>query len=62
MPELMVEIPIKEVAYLINKMNKQELETLYMLLTEDGEELLKRNKDLKSKKAKYLNRDDVFDV
>lgn len=62
MPELMVDIPIKEVAVLINKMNKQELETLYMLLTEEGEELLKRNKDLKSKKVKYLNRGDVFDV
>ncbi len=62
MPEVMVDIPIKEVACLINKMNKQELETLYMLLTEEGEELLKRNKDLKSKKVKYLNRDNVFDV
>ncbi len=62
MPEVTVDIPIKEVACLINKMNKQELETLYMLLTEEGEELLTRNRDLKSKKVEYLGRDDVFDV
>lgn len=59
---MVVDIPIVKIACVINNMNKRELETLYMFLTEDGTELLKRNKDLKLKKVQYLTEKEVFDV
>ena len=62
MQETMHSIPIMQIARMINRMNKQEIETLYMLLTEEGSELLKRNNDLKEKKVKYLTEEEVFDV
>ena len=62
MPEAMVDIPIKEVAHIISNMDKQELETLYLLLTEEGSELLERNRDLESNKVQYLSREEAFDV
>ncbi|CAN2039852.1 hypothetical protein GMMP15_1490036 [Candidatus Magnetomoraceae bacterium gMMP-15] len=46
----------------IDNMNKQEIEALYMLLTDKGTEFLKRNKDLELKKVKYLTEDEVFNV
>jgi len=62
MPEMVLDIPITKLAGMINKLNKQEIETLYMFLTEDGTELLERNKDLKMKHVKYLTEEEVFDV
>ena len=62
MPETMIEIPIKNIAYMIDTMNKQELETLCMFLTEEGSELLERNKDLKLGRVQYLREEQVFDV
>ena len=62
MPEMMLDIPITKLAGMINNMNKREIETLYMLLTEEGSELLERNRDLKLKKVKYLTEEQVFDV
>ncbi len=62
MLEMTIDIPIRRLAHLINKMNKQEIETLYMFLTEDGAELLERNKDLELNRVKYLTEDEVFDV
>lgn len=46
MPEMTIDIPIRNLAYIINGMGSQELETLYMFLTEEGTELLERNRDL----------------
>ena len=62
MPEMVLNIPIPDIAGMINNMNKQEIETLYMFLTEQGSDLLERNKDLKSKKTDYLTEEEVFDV
>ena len=62
MPEMIIDIPIKKLAYMINNMSRQEIETLYMFLTEEGEELLERNNDLKLKRVKYLTEEEVFDV
>jgi len=62
MPEMIIDIPIKKIAYIINNMSRQEIETLYMFLTEEGEELLERNKDLESKRVRYLTEEEVFDV
>lgn len=62
MPELMINIPVQQVATIINSMNNSEIETLLLLLSEEGNELIKRTEDLKKKKIKYLSRDEVFDV
>jgi len=47
---------------MISRMNKQDMETLYMYLTDEGQELQKRNTDLVQNKVKYLNENEVFDV
>jgi len=62
MPELAIDIPIKNLANMISRMNKQDMETLYMYLTDEGQELQKRNADLVQNKVKYLNENEVFDV
>ena len=62
MPEVMVDLSVKNVANLIRSMSAQEIETLYLLLTKKGEELLQRKKDLEQQKVKLLTREEVFDV
>ncbi len=62
MPQLMINIPVQQVAAIINGMNDGEMETLLLLLSEEGKELVKRSEDFKEKKIKYLSRDEVFDV
>ena len=62
MAELTVNVPIHEVAQLINRMSKEEIETLCLLLSEDGKELIERKQDLIAGKTEYLTRDQVFDV
>jgi hypothetical protein len=62
MTELLIDIPIENIAKLISSMNKQEIETLYLLLTEEGAELLHRKNDVLLKKVKFLDRDEAFDV
>jgi hypothetical protein len=62
MPETKIDIPIKNIAKMIDSMNKQEIETLYLLLTKDGKELLERKKDLELKRVKFLSRDETFNV
>ncbi len=61
-PEMALDIPIKKLAYIINAMSNQELETLYMFLTEEGPELPERNRDLKLNRVKYLSEEDAFNV
>jgi hypothetical protein len=41
MPELTVAVQVSEVARAIKVMNKEEIETLAILLTDEGTELLK---------------------
>ena len=62
MPEMMIDIPVKEVAKIIKVMTEQEIETLALLLTEEGAELLERKKDLELNRVKFLTRDQAFDV
>jgi len=62
MPEMMIDIPVKEVAKMIKVMTEQEIETLALLLTEEGAELLERKKDLELNRVKFLTRDEAFDV
>jgi hypothetical protein len=62
MTESLIDIPIENIAKLITSMNKQEIETLYLLLTEEGVELLQRKNDVLLNKVKFLDRDEAFDV
>jgi hypothetical protein len=62
MPEMMIDIAVDEVAKVIKAMNEKEVETLTLLLTEEGAELLERKKDLELRKVKFLTRDEAFDV
>ncbi|MDM8548445.1 hypothetical protein QUF72_00145 [Desulfobacterales bacterium HSG2] len=62
MPEMTISIPVNEIARMIRAMNKQEVETLLTLLTEEGTELLKRKREIESGKVRLLTRDEVFDV
>jgi hypothetical protein len=48
MPELMINIPVQQVATIINSMNDGEMETLLLLLSDEGKELLKRTEDFKN--------------
>lgn len=57
-----VDIPVDEVAKVIKAMTEGEIETLALLLTEQGMELLKRKKDLELRKVTFLTRDEAFDV
>jgi len=60
MPEMTVDIPVNEVAKVIRAMNEEEIETLALLLSEEGAELLKRKKDLELKKVEFLTREEAF--
>jgi len=62
MPQMMLDVSVNNIAEIIKSMNFQEIETLYLLLTNDGKELLKRKKDLDFKRVKFLTREEAFDV
>jgi len=62
MPQLMVDISIHKIAEIIRAMNPPEMETLYLLLTDEGKELLTRKQDLELNRVKFLSREKVFDV
>ena len=62
MPEMMIGITVNEIAKVIKAMNEKEMETLTLLLTDEGAELLKRKKDLELRKVTFLTREEAFDV
>jgi hypothetical protein len=62
MAQVNIDIPVENVAGMINKMDEKELETLCLLLNDEGLELLRRKKELETKDIKFLSRDEVFDV
>ena len=62
MPEMKFDIPKRKHAYILDSMSNQEIETLYTFLTEEGSELLKRNKDLELGRVKYLSEEEVLHV
>ena len=62
MPQITVNIAVEDLARIINNMKRNELETLLVLLTKEGNELLKRKKDIESGKVKTLSREEVFGV
>jgi len=62
LPQVTVNIAVEDLARIINNMKRNELETLLVLLTKEGNELLKRKKDIESGKVKTLSREEVFGV
>jgi hypothetical protein len=58
----MVDISIHKIAEIIRTMNPPEMETLYLLLTDEGTDLLNRKQDLELNRVKFLTREDIFDV
>jgi hypothetical protein len=62
MAQVNIDIPVENVAGMINKMDEKELETLCLLLNDEGLELLRRKKESETKDIKFLSRDEVFDV
>jgi hypothetical protein len=60
MPELTVAVQVKDVARAIKTMKKEEIETLALLLTEEGTELLDRKKYLERNKEAFLSRDEIL--
>jgi len=62
MPEISIDIPIKNIAAMISRMNRQDIETLYMYLTSEGAELQDRNKDLELGRVEYISESEAFDV
>jgi len=43
-------------------MTEEEIETLALLLSGEGAELLQRKKDLELKKVEFITREEAFDV
>ncbi len=62
MAQVNIDIPIENVAGMINRMDEKELETLCLLLNDEGLELLRRKKESETKDIKFLSRNEVFDV
>ena len=62
MPQMMIDVSVNSIARIIQSMNNEEIETLYLLLTGEGKELLKRKKDSDSGRVKFLTQEEVFDV
>ena len=62
MPQMTLNIKVEDIAKLIACMEKRELETLSVLLTGDGKELLERKKDIESKEVKTFSREEIFDA
>lgn len=60
MPQVMIDLSVDYIAKLIEAMNHQELETLSLLLTEEGKELLERKNDLLLKRVTFLSREETF--
>ena len=62
MPQITLDITLDDLAKVIASMEKRDLETLLILVTDEGKELLKRKQDIESKEVKTLSREAVFDV
>ena len=56
----MVELKVEELANSISKLNKTDKEMLLLLLSGEAKEIVRRVKDVKSKKVKPLTREEAF--
>jgi hypothetical protein len=62
MAQVNINIPVENIAGMINSMDVKEIETLCLLLNDEGQELLRRKKEAEAEGFKFLSRDEVFDV
>jgi hypothetical protein len=60
MPQVTMNISVDHVAQAIKAMTHQELETLSLLLTDEGKELLERKRDLLQNRVTFLSREETF--
>ena len=60
MPQMTLNIKIEDIARVITCMESSELETLSVLLSDEGRELLQRKKDIENEKVKTLSRQEMF--
>ena len=62
MPQMTINIKIEEIAKAIACMEKKDLETLSIILSDEGAELLERKQDIESKQVSTLSKEEVFDA
>ena len=62
MPQMTINIKIEEIAKAIACMEKRDLETLSIMLSGEGKELLERKQDIETKRVNTLSKEEVFDV
>jgi len=62
MPQITVDISVEELAKIIMNAKKDDLETLSLLLMDEGKELLERKQDIESGRIKTLSKQEVFDA
>ncbi len=55
-----VELKVKDIASTIKKLKREDREELLLLLSEEGEEIKKRMKDIRTKKVKMLSRREIL--
>jgi hypothetical protein len=60
MPQITLNISIEDMAKIINSMSKEDLETLSLMVTDEGKEILERKKDIELGRVKTLSREEVF--
>ena len=60
MPQIEMDISVGDVAKAIKAMTFQEIETLSLMLTTEGRELLNRKHDLLSNQVQFLSREEAF--
>ncbi len=57
---VMVELKVEDIASSIKKLDKADKETLLLLLSGKDKEIVKRVRDIKTKKVKPMTREEVF--
>jgi len=62
MAQLNIKIPVDKIAGMIDNMETNELETLCLLLNDEGRQLLRRKKETEYEDIQLISRDEVFDV
>ena len=62
MAQVSIDIPVENIAGMINRLDVKELETLCLLINDEGQELLRRKKEAEAKDFKFQSRDEAFDV
>ncbi len=60
MSQVTMNVSVDYIAQAIKAMTRQELETLSLLLTDEGKELLERKRDLLLDRVTFLDHEEVF--